>query len=67
MDSLENAKSLNNSGKGGVGGAEDTIQPFDNFSGADYTHIKLNLTIPESLEDAGRRQGALFMRLVYSF
>ena len=67
MNSLEHAKALSNSGKGGVGGAEDTIQPFDGFSGSDYAHIKLNLSIPESLEDAGRRQGALFMRLVYSF
>ena len=67
MNSLENAKPLTNAGKGGVGGAEDTIQPFSNFNGSDYAHVKLNLTIPESLEDAGRRQGALFMRLVYSF
>lgn len=67
MDSLENAKPLTNAGKGGVGGAEDTIQPFNGFSGPDYAHIKLNLTIPESLENAGRRQGALFMRIVYSF
>jgi hypothetical protein len=67
MDSLEKAKPLTNAGKGGVGGAEDTIRPFNNFNGSDYAHIKLNLSIPESLEDAGRRQGALFMRLVYSF
>lgn len=67
MDSLENAKPLTNKGKGGVGGAEDTIQPFDDYSGSDYAQIKLNLTIPEALEAAGRRQGALFMRIVYSF
>lgn len=67
MDSLENAKPLTNKGKGGVGGAEDTIQPFDGYSGSDYAQIKLNLTIPEALEAAGRRQGALFMRIVYSF
>ena len=67
MDSLEIAKALTNEGKGGVGGAEDTIQPFNGYNGSDYAHIKLNLSIPESLEDAGRRQGALFMRLTYSF
>lgn len=67
MDSLATAKPLTNAGKGGVGGAEDTIQPFDNYTGSDYAHIKLNLTIPESLENAGRRQGSLFLRLTYSF
>jgi hypothetical protein len=67
MDSLENAKPLTNEGKGGVGGAEDTIQPFNGYNGSDYAHIKLNLTIPEALENAGRRQGALFLRLTYSF
>ena len=67
MDELATAKPLSNLGKGGIGGAPDSIQPFNNFEGADYAHVKLNLSIPESLEDAGRRQGAFFIRITYSF
>jgi len=67
MDELANAKELNNLAKGGTTDPEDQITAFDGFSGSDYAWIKLRLFVPESLEDAGKRQFSLYTRITYTF
>jgi len=67
MDTLENARPLNNKGRPGGTGTEDVINPFDGYSGGDYAWIKTRLFVPESLEDAGKRQIALYTRITYTF
>jgi len=67
MDSLENARELNLDGKPGGSGTADVIDPFDGYAGGDYAWIKTRLYIPQYVEDAGKRQMALYMRLSYTF
>lgn len=67
MDSLANAKPLTLSGRPGGTGTPDVINAFDGYSGGDYAWIKARLFVPESLEDAGKRQIALYTRLTYTF
>lgn len=67
MDELSTAKPLSDLGKGATGGSPDAIQPFNNFAGPDYAHIQVHIFIPESLEEAGKRQLSLVTRLTYSF
>jgi len=67
MDELANAKALTTEGRPGGSGTEDSINAFDNYAGGDYAWIKARLFVPESLEDAGKRQLALYTRLTYTF
>jgi len=67
MDTLDNAKALTNEGRPGGSGTEDVIDPFDGYSGGDYAWIKTRLYVPEALEEAGKRQLALYTRVTYTF
>jgi hypothetical protein len=67
MDSLANSKPLTLDGKPNGTGTGDVINAFDGYSGGDYAWIKTRLFVPESLEDAGKRQIALYTRLTYTF
>jgi hypothetical protein len=67
MDSLANAKPLDNTGRPGGTGTEDVINPFDGYSGGDYAWVRTRLFVPEALEDAGKRQIALYLRTTYTF
>lgn len=67
MDELATSKALTLDGRPGGTGTADVINAFDGYSGGDYAWIKARLFVPESLEDAGKRQIALYTRLTYTF
>lgn len=67
MDNLANAKALTLDGKPGGSGTPDVINAFNGYAGGDYAWVKARLFVPESLEDAGKRQLALYTRLTYTF
>jgi len=68
MDSLSNARMINEDAKpNGTAITADAIDSFNSYTGGDYAWIKTRLFVPQYLEDAGKRQYSLVVRLTYSF
>jgi len=68
MDSLENARMLNEDAKpGGTAVLPNAINAFNGYAGGDYVWLKLRLFVPSYIESAGKRMYSFVTRLTYSF